>query len=228
MADRKSRLDQAYSKFRERKDLEKEEMKKIQEETAVHIKQADEDALEKQFLEMAKKYTGKGSALASQRIQKEYVGMLSSLEFKDKVSVDMFKDNMYIWKVSFDLINYEISKQLKEDFEALDSKLGQMPKLQYEVIFSPAFPHEPPFIRVVFPRFAFHTGHITVGGSICMQSLTTSGWSSARSLESYFVEIISLINAGDARLDTQNTVPYSLQEAREAFNRVARDHGWIN
>ena len=59
-----------------------------------------------------------------------------------------------------------------------------------------------------------------------MQSLTDSGWSSARSLESYFVEIISLINAGEARLDTNNSIPYSLQEAKDAFNRVARDHGW--
>ena len=68
---------------------------------------------------------------------------------------------------------------------------------------------------------------MTVGGSICIESLTPSGWSSARSLESYFVEVISLINSGDARLDVNSLVPYSLGEAKEAFNRVARDHGWI-
>ncbi len=55
-------------------------------------------------MEMANKYTGKGSALATQRIQKEYVGMLSSEEFKDKVKVEFFKDNMYIWTVSFNLL----------------------------------------------------------------------------------------------------------------------------
>ena len=100
-------------------------------------------------------------------------------------------------------------------------------RLEYEVMFPENYPIAPPFIRVVFPRFAFRTGHVTIGGSICMQSLTPAGWSSARSLESYFVEIISLINAGEARLDTHNTMPYSLPEAKEAFNRVARDHGWI-
>jgi ubiquitin-conjugating enzyme E2 Q len=99
--------------------------------------------------------------------------------------------------------------------------------LQYEVIFSDSYPHDPPFIRVVFPRFAFRTGHVTIGGSICIESLTPSGWSSARSLESYFIEVISLINSGDARLDLNNLMPYSLQEAKDAFNRVARDHGWI-
>jgi ubiquitin-conjugating enzyme E2 Q len=83
-------------------------------------------------------------------------------------------------------------------------------KLEYEVIFPENYPHAPFFIRVVFPRFAFRTGHVTVGGSICMESLTPTGWSSARSIESYFVEILSLLNAGEARLDVNNTIPYSL------------------
>ena len=61
-----------------------------------------------------------------------------------------------------------------------------------------------------------------MGGSICMESLTPTGWTSARSLESYFVEILSLLNEGKARLDLANTNPYSIHEAREAFNRVAR------
>lgn len=62
----------------------------------------------------------------------------------------------------------------------------------------------PPFIRVVKPRFRFHTGHVTVGGSICMESLTPTGWNSARSIESYFVEILSLLNEGSARLEEHN------------------------
>jgi ubiquitin-conjugating enzyme E2 Q len=45
-----------------------------------------------------------------------------------------------------------------------------------EIRFPPDFPWQPPFIRVVAPRFAFHTGHVTVGGSICME-LLTSAWS---------------------------------------------------
>jgi ubiquitin-conjugating enzyme E2 Q len=100
-------------------------------------------------------------------------------------------------------------------------------KLEYEVIFPENYPHEPFFIRVVSPRFAFCTGHVTIGGSICMQSLTPTGWSSARSLESIFVEIISLINQGHARVDTNNFFPYSLQEAKDAFNKYGRDRGWL-
>ncbi len=186
--------------------------------------------LEQQFNDMASRVTGKGSALANKRIQKDYVGLVGSLEFKDKLTIEFFKDNMYVWRAKFDLLSYEISKSLKEDFSALAQKTGSAPnemRLQYEIIFPENYPHAPPFIRVMFPRFAFRTGHVTVGGSICMESLTPSGWSSARSLESYFVEVISLLNAGDARLDTNNVIPYSLNEAKEAFNRVARDHGWL-
>ena len=35
-------------------------------------------------------------------------------------------------------------------------------------------------MRVIRPRFAFHTGHVTVGGSICIELLTSSGWCAAR------------------------------------------------
>lgn len=179
---------------------------------------------------MAGKLTGKGSALASQRIQKDYVGLLSSSEFKEIIEANFYKDNIYVWRVKFDLERYEISPALKADFQSLAKNLNRSQKelrLEYEVIFPENYPHAPPFIRVVFPRFAFRTGHVTVGGSICMESLTPSGWSSARSLESYLVEIISLINGGEARLDVHNLVPYSLNEAKDAFNRVARDHGWL-
>jgi ubiquitin-conjugating enzyme E2 Q len=137
---------------------------------------------------------------------------------------------MYIWRVKFDLTKYEISKELKLDFATIEKKLGKGSnemRLEYEVIFPENYPHEPFFIRVVFPRFAFRTGHVTVGGSICMESLTPTGWVSTRSLESNLVEIISLLNAGNARLDLHNIIPYSLQEAKDAFNRVARDHGWL-
>lgn len=47
------------------------------------------------------------------------MGLLQSDEFKDKLAIDFFKDNMYVWRVKFDLIKYEISKHLKEDFAVL-------------------------------------------------------------------------------------------------------------
>lgn len=43
----------------------------------------------------------------------------------------------------------------------------------------------PPFVRVVRPRFQFRTGHVTIGGSICMELLTLSGWNSSEFSQTY-------------------------------------------
>lgn len=50
---------------------------------------------------------------------------MKSSEFKDKLKVEFFKNNMYIWKVSFDLIKYEVSNDLKNDFKQLATKIGE-------------------------------------------------------------------------------------------------------
>ena len=86
---------------------------------------------------------------------------------------------------------------------------------------------EPPFVRVITPRFAFHTGHVTVGGSICMELLTSSGWRPTYTVESVLIQIRSSFVEGGGRLDPQRAhIPYSALEACEAFKRVAREHGW--
>jgi len=57
------------------------------------------------------------------------------------------------------------------------------PVIELEMTFPNEYPMKPPFVRVVRPRFKFLTGHITIGGSICMQVLTTSGWSPSNDIE---------------------------------------------
>ena len=97
------------------------------------------------------------------------------------------------------------------------------------VHFSGEYPAAPPFVRVVSPRFAFHTGHVTVGGSICMQELTASpeGWSPAFNMESVFVMVHQALLDGEGAVDERRGhIPYSYAEARMAFTRVARQHGW--
>ena len=68
--------------------------------------------------------------------------------------------------------------------------------LDFIMDFPPEYPFKPPFIRALRPRFAFHTGHITIGGSVCMELLTTSGWSAANSVESILIQIRTEITAG--------------------------------
>lgn len=150
--------------------------------------------------------------------------------------------------------------------------------------FPSSFPFDPPFIRVVKPRFAFHSGHVTVGlkfseflfftkfffgwlfslfvkgGSICFELLTRSGWSPACTIESVLIQIrtemvgkrffffeiglesilpvlnitnqwpilhIFIWKAGGGALDFTNFTEYTEEEAKQAFERVARQHKWM-
>ena len=94
------------------------------------------------------------------------------------------------------------------------------------VTFPPEYPNLPPFVRVVQPRFMFHTGRVTIGGSLCTNILTLDGWNPLYDIQSLMVNIFSEIMNGKPRIDFANKLPYSLHEAREAYKRVASDHGW--
>jgi ubiquitin-conjugating enzyme E2 Q len=106
-------------------------------------------------------------------------------------------------------------------------KLHNIGEIHIEIIFSDTgYPFYPPFARVVYPRFKFHTGHITIGGSFCFELLTNSGWSSATKMESVLIQLKTLLMTGDAELASDYNRKYNLSEAKDAFHRVARQHGW--
>lgn len=84
-------------------------------------------------------------------------------------------------------------------------------------------------MRVVYPRFHQYTGHITIGGSICVKELTPSGWSSDFDLPQFIIMIRDLMIEGGALIDmSDGSTEYSEAEAREAFTRVAQAHGWLS
>ena len=94
------------------------------------------------------------------------------------------------------------------------------------------YPTPPPFVRVISPRFEFHTGHVTVGGSICMQELTTGdgqhGWSASMTMERVLDMVhVAMLEGGGAVDEARGGVPYSYEEAKAAFERVAMQHGWM-
>jgi ubiquitin-conjugating enzyme E2 Q len=134
-----------------------------------------------------------------------------------------FKDNLYKWNVTF--FNFEKDTELYKDVGEYKRKTGR-DTLDFIMDFPPEYPFKPPFIRALRPRFAFHTGHITIGGSVCMELLTTSGWSAANSVESILIQIRTEITAGGGRIDFSDNRDYSDAEAKAAFARVAQYHGW--
>eukprot|EP01102_Stenamoeba_stenopodia_P001224 TRINITY_DN11059_c0_g1_i3.p1 TRINITY_DN11059_c0_g1~~TRINITY_DN11059_c0_g1_i3.p1 ORF type:complete len:134 (-),score=20.34 TRINITY_DN11059_c0_g1_i3:121-522(-) len=129
------------------------------------------------------------------------------------------RDSIYHWKIKF--FNFEDSDPLGQDLKKM--------KKQYillHAVFPPSYPYDPPFIRVIRPRFQYRTGHVTVGGSICMELLARIGWSPANSMESVILTVRSQFLAGGARLDFHSKSDYTENEAKMAYDRMVREHGW--
>ena len=137
------------------------------------------------------------------------------------------EDDVFRWRILMEGWEH-LSPELHDDLRAFATATGHPPAIELEFAFSPEnFPFAAPFVRVVRPMFAFRTGHVTIGGSICMELLTSMGWSCAVSLESVLVTIRADMVEGGARLDRARfSSCYSEATAREAFKRVAQQHGW--
>lgn len=72
---------------------------------------------------------------------------------------------------------------------------------------------------------------MTIGGAICMEMLTSTGWTVATSMESVLVSIKMAMSSLDPRparlqISAPEMDDYSAYEALEAFQRFANRHGW--
>jgi len=133
--------------------------------------------------------------------------------------VGLIKNNLYHWEVKF--FNFEPKELIAQDLKKLKHQ-----HILLHITFPSTYPFNPPFCRVIRPRFAFRTGHVTIGGSICTELLTNKGWTCANTVESVLVSIRAQFLEGGARLDLSNHKDYSEQEAKEAFQRMMQTHGW--
>ncbi len=112
-----------------------------------------------------------------------------------------------------------------------DSPLGKdmdqmgIESIKMEVRLPGNYPFEPPFIRVLSPKFAFRKGHITVGGSVCIDLLTKQRWVPSLNIPNIMITIVQNMITGDGRLEPggKNYV-YSLKEAQDAFTRMLSTH----
>ena len=134
--------------------------------------------------------------------------------------------NLQKWTIT--LFNFE--GDLKKDMERVKARTGK-DTIDMEMTFPANYPYDPPFLRVVRPRFQLRTGRVTIGGSICTQLLTSEGWKPIYDVESIIESIRQQITdeKSGARIDHDNRSDYTLQEAQEAFTRVAAYHkekGW--
>ena len=118
--------------------------------------------------------------------------------------------------------------RLKTDILAWFQKYGRdrKPGVHLQLRFPPNFPSSPPFVRVVCPRFHFHTGRVTVGGSMCSETLTMSGWEPRITPTAFLLVLKEHIVEGEGRIDMSCPYDYTEKEAEEAFKRSAETHGW--
>jgi len=154
----------------------------------------------------------------------ELQSLIKSGPDKEGFSVEPVGDNLYRWHVNF--FGFDANAQIFEDLQMYKEATGKDHVL-LEVQFMGDYPKSPPFMRVIYPRFHQYTGHITIGGSICVKDLTRAGWQSVYQLQPFLVMIRNLLVEGSALIDMSNLTEYTEAEAREAFNRVAMQHGWI-
>ncbi|KAJ2894276.1 hypothetical protein MKZ38_007784 [Zalerion maritima] len=169
---------------------------------------------------------------ASKAIARELKTMRTEIESSSSHELGWYVDldsveNMF--QLIVELHSFDLSLLLAQDMQ----KAG-INSVVLEMRFGRSFPISPPFIRVIRPRFLPHQngggGHVTIGGAICMELLTNSGWSPANSLEAVLVQVRAAICSTDppARLHStsHHQADYGIFEAVDAYERFARAHGW--
>eukprot|EP01129_Flabellula_baltica_P005290 TRINITY_DN1902_c0_g1_i1.p1 TRINITY_DN1902_c0_g1~~TRINITY_DN1902_c0_g1_i1.p1 ORF type:complete len:333 (-),score=56.25 TRINITY_DN1902_c0_g1_i1:306-1304(-) len=160
-----------------------------------------------------------GSIQGTQRIVSELTNILNSDTNQNGYSVEPIDDNLYHWEVRF--FGFEDSGLFADDM----NRMG-VDYILFHVTFPQSYPFAPPYLRVIRPRFKYLTGHVTIGGSVCMELLTNKGWSPENTIESVLISVRLQLLEGGARLDFNNKSDYSIQEAKVAFDRLVRVHGW--
>lgn len=131
--------------------------------------------------------------------------------------------DIFNWEVR--LFGFDEKSPMADDMARYKTMSGR-DYVEMRISFPPDYPNNPPFVRVIQPRFVMHTGRITVGGSLCMDILTSAGWNPMYDIQSLMVNVMSAIIDGGPRIDFRQPGVYSLQEAHAAFTRVAGQHGW--
>ena len=132
-------------------------------------------------------------------------------------------NDIFNWEVQ--VFGFEKGSDMYNDLQKYKKRTGR-DYVEMSVTFPPTYPNNPPFVRVVQPRFMQQTGRVTAGGSLCTDVLTMDGWSPTYAIESLMINVISEIINGKPRINFSFTQPYTLEEAKAAYTRVASDHNW--
>lgn len=136
--------------------------------------------------------------------------------------------NVYQWII--ELHTFDPALPLAQDL-----KKASLQSVVLELRFPPEFPMDPPFVRVIRPRFMEFAhggggGHVTQGGALCMELLTNSGWSAAISIESLLLQVRLALSSTDPRpgrlVSYGRNQDYKIGDAVSSYVRACNAHGW--
>jgi ubiquitin-conjugating enzyme E2 Q len=169
--------------------------------------------------------------VAIQRLIKDYLSVCKMDTQKLGYKAEPVDKNLFVWHVK--MFGFKGSNK-KDDIDEKNiaddltkyAKQHKQDHILFEMTFPENYPYKPPFIRILTPRFVQYTGHVTIGGSICFELLTSSGWNPASSIEAILVQIRHQLIEGKARIDFHNQSPYTLHEAKDAYIRMAQKYGF--
>ena len=133
-------------------------------------------------------------------------------------------DDLYTWY--FTLSTFDPDIPLSKDLQKFN-----LDSVHLQVKFGPQHPSTPPFVRVIKPRFMQWMngggGHVTAGGSICIDMLTMKGWKKNITVDMVLMVVhqaLSDLDPVPARVI--GAQEYGIREAVNAYIRVANTHGW--
>jgi ubiquitin-conjugating enzyme E2 Q len=155
----------------------------------------------------------------NKRIMKEYENVMKNGP-KLGIYVNLQNEDLFKWNIKF--TNFDEKSIFYKDL----CKYTNDKSVYLEIRFQ-NYPFRPPFVNIITPKFIPQTAHVTSGGAICTELLSSSGWTPIISIENLLVQIKTLIIEGDGRLDPNgNNFKYSFELAQISFQAVAKSHGW--
>lgn len=107
-------------------------------------------------------------------LRKACVGGLKDSGVSSNIS--LHEDNLGVWHFSVDSFQPP-EASINKDLEVLGKPIFM------EARFPSDYPNSPFMLRILWPPCQPYTGHVTVGGTICTQVLTPSGWNAEFTFE---------------------------------------------
>jgi len=131
---------------------------------------------------------------------------------------DKINNIIVFYKPTFDIDENKIIKNI------LDTKYKG---IVIQFIFPLSYPHDPPLVRILTPKFKFMTGHVTIDGAICNELFMASGWSPVMDIEKQLLAI-EIAMTQDGQLDSDRMknegLFYEPGKIRESIRRMAASH----